>query len=463
MSVDILNHAQVSLPSVPNKLPPPTKLSSFDAIWIGFPPVQRLLLYTDTRGGTDDFSVLVDCLKSSLSSTLLDFLPLAGKLTYVPSTGDVEIDYSDPGFSFDVAESDMDLQRLAADEVHDTESYLKLVPSVDMSELPFWPFAVQVTLFKCGGVAIGYAAHHTVVDGKGLWQFVEAWTATCRSAMSGKPRPEYRLPSYDRTAIKHPRSREETAREILHASSPNLPIVRSPTLNFVAGRHNLVRRTFVLDAPAIRSLKQRATQHYNGIVHNGNGIVHNGNGNGGNATRPPSTFLAIAAHSWSCFVRAKALDPDDDTVFSFMADCRNRLEPPVEEGYFGNCVKFMYVRALVREVTAEGGRACSKIGESIRGIGLEDPLADVDSWVADFAALPYARTTNVSASPRFRVYETDFGFGRPDRVELVSMNHEGEVAMVGGKEEGSVQVTAALNRDQMDAYAKLFLGGLHGN
>ncbi|KAJ6847402.1 malonyl-CoA:anthocyanidin 5-O-glucoside-6''-O-malonyltransferase-like [Iris pallida] len=448
-SVEILNQAQVSLPSLPNPLPPPTKLSPFDAIWIGFPPIQRLMLYTDTRGGTDDFSVLVDCLKSSLSSTLLDFLPLAGKLTYVPSTRDVEIDYSDPGFAFGVAESDMDLQRLAADEVHDTESFLKLVPSIDTSELPFWPFALQVTRFKCGGVAIGYAAHHTVADGTGIWQFVEAWTDTCRSTMSGKPRPEYRLPSYDRTAIKHPRSREETAREILHASSPNLPIARSPTLNVIAGRHNLVRRTFVLDAPAIHSLKQRAGRHADGV----------GNGN---STRLPSTFLAIAAHSWSCFVRAKALEPEDDTVFCFMADCRNRLEPPVEEGYFGNCVKFMYVRSLVREVTAEGGRACSKIGESIRGIGLEDPLADVGSWVADFAALPYARTTNVSASPRFRVYETDFSFGRPDRVELVSMNHEGEVALVGGKEEGSVQVTAALNRDHMDAYAELFLGGLHG-
>lgn len=448
-SVEILNHERVSLPPLPSPLPPPTKLSSFDAIWIGFPPIQRLLLYTDTRGRTGDFSALVDCLKTSLSSTLLHFLPLAGKLAYVPSTGDVEIDYSDPGFAFDVAESDTDLQRLAADELHDTESFLKLVPSIDTTELPFWPFAVQVTRFKCGGVAIGYTVHHTVVDGKGIWQFIEAWTGTCRSAMSGKPKPEYRLPSYDRTVIKHPRGKE-IAREIVHASSPYLPIVRSPTLNVMAGRHKLVRRTFVLDAPAIYSLKQRMTQHDND--------VDNSNGN---ATRLPSTFLAIAAHSWSCFVRAKALEPDDDTVFCFLADCRNRLEPPVEEGYFGNCVKITYVRALVRELTAEG-LACSKIGEAIRRIGMEDPLADVDSWVADFAALPFARTTNVSASPRFRVYETDFGFGRPDRVELVSMNHDGEVALVGGKEEGSVQVTAALDRDHMDAYAKLFLGGLHG-
>lgn len=63
----------------------------------------------------------------------------------------------------------------------------------------------------------------------------------------------------------------------------------------------------------------------------------------------------------------------------------------------------------------------------------------------------------LAGSPRFKAYETDFGWGKPGRAELASMNYDGEVVMISGKEEGTVQVSVALSAEHMNAFAQMFL------
>ncbi|KAJ4820309.1 HXXXD-type acyl-transferase family protein [Rhynchospora pubera] len=64
---------------------------------------------------------------------------------------------------------------------------------------------------------------------------------------------------------------------------------------------------------------------------------------------------------------------------------------------------------------------------------------------------------NFAGSPQFKVYETDFGWGKPGRVELATMTRDGRVVIVSGKEEGTVQVSVALNAQHMDAFARMLL------
>ncbi|ONK60718.1 uncharacterized protein A4U43_C08F21830 [Asparagus officinalis] len=142
-SIQILTVSRVTLPPLP-QIPSPIKLSFFDSIWIGIPPIQRLMLYSNPNV-TRSSQSLAELLKSSLSATLVDYLPLAGTLTHVPSTGDVEIDFSDLNVSFYEAEADFDIRRLRASEIHDVGSFKKLVPEIDVSVLPFPIFAVQVS------------------------------------------------------------------------------------------------------------------------------------------------------------------------------------------------------------------------------------------------------------------------------------------------------------------------------
>lgn len=438
--VEILNVTKISLPPLP-ETPPPMKLSFFDAIWISLNPIQRLMLFPNPDTNLS-FPSLLQFLKSSLSATLPDYLPLAGKLTYAPSTGDVEIDFSHLNVTFLEAESDLDLHRLATSDIHDVDSFKKLVPPLDVAVLPFHVFAVQVTRFDCGGIAIGYSVHHSVVDGKALMQFVPAWSATCRAMMMNmRPVDQIRMPPlYDRSVIKHPKG-EEIARQYLRTLAPALPNTISSDLEskLEEGLHPM-RRTFTLDAPSIQLLKQRATRRH----------------------EPSSAFSAITAHVWACIVRAKSFDPKEHVFFIFLMDCRSRLDPPVDDRYFGPCVRPAAARATVGELLAHDGlaRASEAIRSSTSNVA-KDPLRDCESWIDDIVvAMPFERVVNVTASPKFRAYDADFGWGRPDRFESVSMNKDAEFALVAGREEGTVQVSVSLDADQMDTFAELFRSGL---
>ncbi|XP_073117396.1 malonyl-CoA:anthocyanidin 5-O-glucoside-6''-O-malonyltransferase-like [Elaeis guineensis] len=215
----IANQSRVPLPTGP--YPPPgdtVPLSFFDTFWIFLSPVQRLFLYPDAAIPS---SSIVDSLRSSLSRTLPLFHPFAGKLTYFPASGDAVIDCSTAatnGVAFIEAESDLDIRRLAGDEIHDFESFLQLVPDLRAHELPAPVLAVQVTAFAGGGVAVGLTALHVVMDGKGLWQFVEAWAAACRLGSA----PLVPVPSHDRVGIKHAGA-PEIARQFLRQLAPALP------------------------------------------------------------------------------------------------------------------------------------------------------------------------------------------------------------------------------------------------
>ena len=87
---------------------------------------------------------------------------------------------------------------------------------------------------------------------------------------------------------------------------------------------------------------------------------------------------------------------------------------------------------------------------------LVDPLGDAERWLERHRALPPGRVVQVGASNRFAAYETDFGWGRPARVELASVFVREFVAVVGAPD-GAVQVSVALDRDRMDGFEANFL------
>ncbi|EEC66906.1 hypothetical protein OsI_33495 [Oryza sativa Indica Group] len=66
----------------------------------------------------------------------------------------------------------------------------------------------------------------------------------------------------------------------------------------------------------------------------------------------------------------------------------------------------------------------------------------------------------MAGSPWFPAYAVEFGLGRPAaRAELASMNHDGEVVLVAGREAGSVQASVAIAADKMPAFREMFVVG----
>uniref|UniRef100_A0ACD5ZP24 Uncharacterized protein n=1 Tax=Avena sativa TaxID=4498 RepID=A0ACD5ZP24_AVESA len=424
------------------------KLSPFDTMFLGLPPIQRLFIYHHHRAGGEEDLALARRLRDSLATTLAHFTPLAGKLTAC-SDSDLVIDCSPeavrPGVRFVEAEYSGDMRRLARDVEHDTEAFLQLVPELDVRRLPAPVLAVQVTRSAgAGAVAVGVSIHHAVADGKSLWQFMRAWAATSRDGSQAL----LPTPTFDRADIlRHPKA-QPAAHQFARLLAPDMPTMSTlPEPDWTRQS----RRTYLLPADQIQSLKRRISQ----------AAAEN--------QPPPTTFVAIASALWTSIARAgKSPDnqdatDEDDAYFLFPADCRRRLRPqPLDPAFFGNCVKFCYARATTGDLCRDDAlaRAAAAVGRAIREqVEEEDPLGDIDRWAETIQGIPRERLAQQGSSHRFMAYEVDFGWGEPSRVEIVSVFAETMVMLVGARD-GAVQVSVALPRDRMDGFHATFVSQL---
>ncbi|KAF8661858.1 hypothetical protein HU200_056817 [Digitaria exilis] len=436
---------------VPLLRPPPPHLeqiplSFFDAWFLPLPPIQRIFLYDGDGADDTSFPSLVRALKSSLADAIAVFFPLAGKLTYLPSTGDVVVDCSPSavgaGVAFLEAEaSGGDARLLSGEATHDVPAFLGLVPDLEASELPAPVLAVQVTRFvDGGGLAVGVAIHHAVADGHSFWRFMSAWSAVAR----GGAFPVALAPTFDRSAIVHPiPMATEMARDLLRKLTPELPMI--PTENWL-------RRTWLQHETTTLELDRHQIEHLKNRIADGELT----------RTAPrPSTFVAVSALVWSSAVQARSLDPGAATRLVFQGDCRRRVDPPVGEGYFGNCIKGCVAEAAAGELQLHGGGGGGGVVGAAKAI-----RKAIDEFVArpldefDRAGRVWGEPDLVAvvASPRFMPYSTDLGWGAPSRVEYVSESApEGLVVITGGRTDGIVQVSACLRPVHMQAFRSRIL------
>ncbi|KAF8662413.1 hypothetical protein HU200_055994 [Digitaria exilis] len=457
-SVKVIEELRIAVASTAALPPEPLRLSALDAQWVTLPLIQRLLIFSDSDDGgvsgntntPPSFASAVAALRASLAGTLARFPPLAGRIVHLPDTGDAAFDCTAAGVAggvrFIVAEMvGEDAARLAGEEEHDAEAFRRLVPELDAGELPAETMAAQVTRLR-GGMAIGVAVHHAVVDGRSVWGFLEAWAAACRRGGEDDDDDVEPPPTFDRAAIELPGG-EEVARAVLRKHAPDLPKA------VVAGhliRPNLSRRTFSITARDMQRLKHRIADL----------------SPAGHAAAPPSSFTAVASLAWVSFVHAKhwagSVFPDDEVYLSFFADCRVRLNPSPGDHYFGVCISGCLARATARDLLAENGVgvAAVLVAEQVRR-AMVDPLAGWD-WRSTVKEVDKDRAVILSGSNRFSAYEvTDFGWGPPARTELVTMNHDGQVVLVAGKKggdsDGGMQASVSLHPAHMGMYKSYFL------
>lgn len=176
--------------------------------------------------------------------------------------------------------------------------------------------------------------------------------------------------------------------------------------------------------------------------------------------RPPSSFVAVVALTWTCNVRCRPLFPvDEDAFLFFFADVRSHLDPPAGPEYFGSCISGCLSRLPARELQSEHALAAAVL--AIQGAILdmvEDPVAGWD-FLEVVSGLPQNRFFNISGSSGFKAYEAaDFGWGRPRRTEPVRLTKDGQVALVRARDGEGVQVSVAmLERAHMESFKSEFL------
>jgi len=285
----------------------------------------------------------------------------------------------------------------------------------------------QVTFFRCGGVALGTAMHHFVIDGRSAFNFIRTWAGIAR----GDAGAAAVAPSLDRTPL---RARPQPTVLFDHTheyggGGRRVTSARGAKAEYASA----ILRVSGVQAAALRARAGAA-----------------------------STFRALAAHAWRCACAARALAPGAESRLYTMVDMRGRLSPPLPEAFFGNAVARASASARVGDLLggplgfgARRLRAATGHGDAyVRSV--VDYLEAADPAALPRGGLPVTDLRVISwlGMPS---YDADFGWGEPALLAPALMYYPGFVYLLNcPRKEGGVAVAAALEPDHMERFKELF-------
>ncbi|KAJ8509937.1 hypothetical protein OPV22_000371 [Ensete ventricosum] len=452
-SVTVLDRFQVSPPpgSVPNASLP---LTFFDVVWLPTGPVERLFFYPFPHPTSYFVSHHLPVLKSSLSRTLRHFYPLAGRV--VPPRGPspdakFQIRCSDgDSVPLTLAESSDDFRQLSGDQSRGFGRVYGLIPQLpptDDGSIPL--LALQITVFPDQGVSIGVAVHHVACDDSSSIHFVKSWAAACNAEVLSESPLSPLPPLCDPTVIADPDGLYykilTEMQNLKPAGPPPAPLDLPPV---GAEQGDAVIASFLIGREQIDRLKQGAMARAGTT-----GATH------------VSTFVVACAFAWACLVRAQAgfYAGKKSAHLLFSVECRGRLEPPVPAGYLGNCLRPCFVEVSMSDLIKDDDgvfAAAEAIGRAIKGLE-HGILKGAEGWLQKIVSLTPERPMSIAGSPRYRVYDADFGWGRPIKVEMTSIEKTpGTVSLAESRDGGGgggIEMGLVLPKRDMDEFARAFV------
>ncbi|KAI4352458.1 hypothetical protein L6164_006708 [Bauhinia variegata] len=377
---------------------------------------------------------LVPKLKHSLSLTLQHFLPLAGNIVW-PSNSQKHIIKYTPGdgVSLVIAESDADFYLLSEKSPIEAIKSRHLVSHLDSSDSICSVISPQITLFPNRGFCNGVSAHHAALDGKSTIIFMNAWAYICQNGAELPSLLPELEPFLNREVIKGPDGLDvllinqwEKLSAIIDPSNLNqrsLKISSSvpPTLD------QSLRATFELTHSDLEKIKNRMLATWD-------------KGHERNSKQQWQVSLWINGGLLS------------------------RLEPPIPDNYLGNCVFPHAVNVQPEEFTKENGliSVAKKIYSKVKMLdkGVLDGIDDLFTrWISLISE--GAQGIRVAGSTRFGVYRTDFGWGRPIKVEITSIDRGLTMAFAESRDgNGGIEIGLVMNKHEMNAFATIFHEGL---
>nr|GMC93047.1 BAHD acyltransferase DCR [Ipomoea batatas] len=414
------------------------QLVTFDLPYLAFFYNQKLLVYGGAGAG--EFEEAVERLKDGMAVVLEEFYQLAGKLGK-DEEGVFRVEYDDDMDGVEVAVAAADAVAVA-DLINEegTAVFKELIPYTQILNLeglhrPL--LSVQLTKLK-DGVAIGLAFNHAVLDGMSTWHFMSSWAEICRGANSISVPPFLDRTKSRNTKVKLNLSKPSDAPE--HAKSAVNGV--DPT-DAKPGPPKLREKVFKFSDSAIDKIKAHV------------------NANASDGSKPFSTFQSLSTHVWHAVTRARQLKPEDYTVFTVFADCRKRVDPPMPESYFGNLIQAIFTVTAAGILLANPPEfAAALIQKAIDSHDAKTIEARNKEWESNPKIFEFKdagmNCVAVGSSPRFKVYEVDFGFGMPESVRSGSNNRfDGMLYLYQGKNGGrSIDVEITLEASAMDKLEK---------
>ncbi|CAA7032888.1 unnamed protein product [Microthlaspi erraticum] len=166
--------------------------------------------------------------------------------------------------------------------------------------------------------------------------------------------------------------------------------------------------------------------------------------------------------------KANARGDEGDRLvpFTFVADFRDRLDPPVPVNYYGNCVvPISFSGDKAKMFSGEDGfvNAVKILSDSVNGLNSRGAESIWELYEEGLKKMELGSTQklSVSGSNKFGIYGSDFGWGRPVSTENISISHNVLFSMSERRDEiGGVEIGMCLKKCVMDSFISAFQNGL---
>ncbi|XP_020101461.1 acyl transferase 4-like [Ananas comosus] len=326
-------------------------------------------IHVFAHGGRGNDVEIVKTIRQAASEALVLYYPLAGRLVDVEGR-DLYVECTGEGVGFVEASVDCSLENA---------NFLEHPSVISLEELAVdhrgWkvtdpPVIMQVTEFTCGGFAVGFTWHHSLADGIGVAQFLNAVGELAR----GLPRPTID-PVWARGSLLDLRPNISS----LPSSTPNLLELECAELNVPLDYINRTKENF------FRQTGQSCT-----------------------------AFDVALATIWQFRTRAIGLEPTEPVRVYFAVNVREMLQ--AQPGYYGNSIFFQTISSTSQEIaeapTVEiikiiryaKGTISTELAKWKKGLLKDSPMQYVD--------LSYS-TLGITYWKNLGFEHVDYGSGKP--------------------------------------------------
>ncbi|KAI3745713.1 hypothetical protein L6452_08119 [Arctium lappa] len=382
MEVEIISKESVK-PSSPT--PPHLKifkLSLLDQQVVTNPYISVIFYYPNSNG--DNILQAQEkslALKESLSKTLTQFYPLAGTVK-----DDLSIDCNDVGAYYALA-----LVRLRLEEFlshPDLKFFYRLLPfrpTFEASGIGDRVTNVQVNIFECGGIAIGFCISHKIVDAASLYTFLKGWT---NIACGDK---EVIYPNF-------------TAQSLFPAKDLRLKEASMAACGLWLKKGMCITKRFVFDVDAISTLKAEATR---------------------NGVQNPTRVEVVTALIWKCVMAASKENCgfQKPSLITQAVNLRRKLASTSSKDLIGNllwspCVECLdnnetTLDGLVKKVRKSISKIDNEFVKKAQGDNGYIAIMESSKGMGEIGSKGTIDTLNFTSWCKMGFYDIDFGWGQP--------------------------------------------------
>ncbi|CAJ2640965.1 unnamed protein product [Trifolium pratense] len=199
----------------------------------------------------------------------------------------------------------------------------------------------------------------------------------------------------------------------------------------------LRERIFHFSAESIAKLKAKANKESN--------------------TDKISSFQSLSALVWRSITRARQLQHDQRTICKLAINNRTRMKPSLAKEYFGSLAFAVRTETTVKELLENDlGWAAWKIHLAVANYDDKVVRQLVNEWlqspIVPRMDMFEANIVLMGSSPRFVMYENEFGMGKALAVRSGYANKaDGKITSYPGQGGGSIDLEVCLSPDKMKA------------